>query len=82
MRIYSSFSEFVPVPYLNKTFKSIFSITTLQKLKVNIYCLRTNLALSEYNYNFNFCRVLIEKIDLKVWLRYGTVRVREQVELN
>ena len=29
--------ELVPVPYLNQTFKSNFTILTLQKLKVKLY---------------------------------------------
>ena len=44
---------------------------------INFY--RTGLALSEYNFAFNFCRVVIEKFGFKVRLIYGTHTVRKQV---
>ena len=40
---------------------------------------RTNLALSEYNFLFNFCRLVIEKFGFKFRLRYGTHTVRRHV---
>ena len=59
------------VPYRN--LKINFSITTRQKLKLNIYTYRVSLALSEYNFTFKFCRVVFEKLVFKVWIkvRYG-----------
>ena len=44
-----------------------------------IYFYRTDLALSEYNFTFNFCQVVIEKFGFEVKLRYGTHTVRKQV---
>ena len=42
-----------------------------------IHFCRTEFALSEYNFTFNFCRVVIEKFGLKLRLRYGyTVGIR------
>ena len=35
-----------------------------------LYIYRSCLALSEYNFTFNFCRKLIKKFGFKVWLRY------------
>ena len=43
---------------------------------------RTGLALSEYNFTFNFCRVVIEKFGFELWLRYGTHTVRKQVRCS
>ena len=67
------------VPYFYKTKKSKFSKTTRQKFKMYIYTYRIDLALSEYDFTFNFCRVVIEKLGFKVRLRYGTHTVRRQV---
>ena len=47
-----------------------------------IFFYRTNLALWKYNFTFNFCRVVIEKVGFKVRLRYGTHMVRKQVRCN
>ena len=69
---YSYFAEFVSVLYPYRTLKTNFSKTPRQKLKVNIYSYRVSLALSEYNFTFNFCRVVNEKFGFKVRLRYGT----------
>ena len=41
---------------------------------------RTGLALSEYYFNFYFCRVVIQKFGFKVRLRYGTHTVWKQVD--
>ena len=54
---------------------------------MHIYFYRTGLALSEYNFTFNFYRVVIEKVGFKVRLRHGThtvslKQVRRQVRLN
>ena len=70
--LYIFFLEVVSVPYPDQTLKTNFSNTPRQKFKVNAYSYRTNLALSEYNFTFNFCRVVIEKIVSKVQFGYGT----------
>ena len=53
--------------------------TTRQKYKMYSYFYRTGIALLEYYFTFNFCRVVIEKFGFKVTLRYGTHMVWEQV---
>ena len=74
LTVYCIFNENVSVlvPYLNQILELNFSITTRQILKVNMYSDRINLALSEYNFTFNFFRVVIEKLYSKIMLRYGT----------
>ena len=71
--IYSTSSdlvpEIIPLPYLNQYLKSNIIITARQKSKVNIYAYRVSLVLSEYNFTFNFCQAVIEKLVFKVWLR-------------
>ena len=62
----SNFAELVSVPYPNQTLKTNFSKTPLQKLKANIYSCRVSLAQSEYNFTFNFCRTVFEKLVYKV----------------
>ena len=63
---YSCFPELVSVPYPNQTLKTNFSKNTRQKLKRNIYSYRVSLALTEYNFTFNFCRVFFEKLVSKI----------------
>ena len=53
-----------------------------QKSKVNIYSYRTNLALLEYNFTFNLCRVVLEKLVFKVGLRYGSVWYGDSCKLT
>ena len=79
--MYSSFSQLVhePVPYFEQTLRSKFSKITRQRFKMYIHFYRTGVALSEYNFSYNFCRVLIEKFGFKVRLRYGSPTVRKQV---
>ena len=67
-------STYLTVPYPNQTLKTSFSKTLRPKLKVNICSYRTSSALSEYNFNFKFCRGVFEKLAFKVWLGYGSVR--------
>ena len=59
--LYSCFPKLVSyyrsVPCPNQTLKK----TPRQKLKVNAYSYRVNLALSEYNFTFNFYRVVFKK---------------------
>ena len=59
--------------YPNQTSKINFSKTTRQKLKTKSYSCRVILALLEYTFTFNFCRVVFEKLVFKVLLgiRYG-----------
>ena len=66
---YSTFADIVSVPYPNQTLKTNYSKTPRQKFIVNIYSHRVSLALSEYNFTFNFCRVVSEKLVLKKWYR-------------
>ena len=44
-----------------------------------MYLYRTDLAISEYNFTLNLCRLVIEKFVFKVRLRYGTRTMRKQV---
>ena len=55
MTAYNFDSVLVPVPYLNQTSKSNLSITTRQKLKVNILSCRVSLALSECRISKHIC---------------------------
>ena len=70
------------VRYFDKIFESKFSKTTRQKFKMCIHFYRTDVALSEYEFTLNFCRVVFEKIDSNVRLRYGTHTVRKQVRCS
>ena len=54
--------ELVSVSYPNQTLKTNFSKTPRQKLKLNIHSYRVGLDLSEYNFTFNFCREVFEKL--------------------
>ena len=63
---HSTFTELVSVPYPNCTLETNFSKTTRQKLQLKVYSYRVTLALSEYNFAFNFCRVVFEKLAFKV----------------
>ena len=58
-------------PYFNQTLRSKFSKTTRHKFKMYTDFYRTGFALSEYNFNSNFCRVIFEKFGFKVRLMYG-----------
>ena len=64
--IYSCFPELVTVPYPNQTFKTNFSKTTRQKLKVKLYSDRAWLTLLENILTFNFSRRAFEKSVFKV----------------
>ena len=65
-RNYTCFPELVSVPNYNQTLKTDFSKTPRHKLKLIIYTYKVNLALSEYNLNFNTGRVVFEKLAFKV----------------
>ena len=67
---YICFPELVSVPCPNQTLETEISKTPRPKLKLNKHSFRVDLALSEYN--FNFCRVVFEKLVSKVWLGYDT----------
>ena len=69
----------LPNPYFNQTLKSKFLETIRQKFKIHIHFYTTDIALSEYDFNLNFCRVVIDKFSFKVMLRYGTRTVQEQI---
>ena len=43
---------------------------------------RAKSVLKNFIYILNFHRVVFENFDLKNWLKYGTVRIREQVRSN
>ena len=60
-----NFSRYRTEPYLHHSLKTYFSKTTRQKLKVNVYSYRASLVLSEFNFTFNFCRVVFEKLVIK-----------------
>ena len=49
-------------PYRNQTLKTNFSKSLRQKLKLNKFSYLVNHALSEYNFTFNFCRLVLEKL--------------------
>ena len=66
MVVSSNLSPYCIESYSNQTLKTNFSKTTQQKLKVNIYSYRVSLAQPEYNFTFNFCRGLFEKLVFKV----------------
>ena len=75
----SYFNELVYIPYRTVTYpyltlKTTFSKTLRYKLKVNIYSYWLNLVLSEYNFTFNFCLGVLEKLIFRFWLGYGSVR--------
>ena len=64
-----------------------FKIKILKKLlDRDLKCIyifyRTDIALSKFNFTFNFCRVVFEKFGFKVRLRYDTNTVRKQVRWN
>ena len=62
-------SRIVSVPYLDQTLNSNSSKVLRQKFKLKIFPDRVNLALSENDLNFNFCRVVFENLDF-VQIRY------------
>ena len=73
--VYGTFSELVSAPYAYRILtylKPNFSITTRQKLKVKLYYDRSRSVLQKCIYILNFCRVVFENFDLKLWLKYGT----------
>ena len=43
-----------------------------------IYSNRKVFALSEHNFTLNLYRIVIEKFNLKVWLKHDTEKGREQ----
>ena len=57
--------------FFDQIFEIKFSKITRQKFKLNIFCERVDLALSESFQTFNICRVIFEHFDLENWLRYG-----------
>ena len=61
---------------------SKFSKTARHKFKIYTDFYRKDLALSDYKITFNFFRVVIEKLGLKVRSRYGTHMVRKQGSLK
>ena len=71
--VYSTAVELVPEPCPYLTLVEFFSKFLRQKLKVTIYSYRASLALSEFNFTFELCRVVFEKFDLKAWFKYSTV---------
>ena len=67
-----SYSELVaePVPLTKlqgRNSQKLFD----RNLKCKYVFYRTGLALSEYNFNFDFCRVIVETFGFKIRLRYG-----------
>ena len=83
----SSFSDSVPEPVLYRTLTKLWSQnsqkTTRQKFKIYIHFYRTDFALSEYNFFFQFLsRAVNEKFGFKVKPRHGTRTVREQFRWN
>ena len=54
-------------------------ISPRQKLKLNIYSCRLGLALSEYDFTFNLCQGVFEKLIFNVWLWYGSVQYRDKL---
>ena len=59
--VFPNLSPYRSVLYPNETLNTNFSKTSRQKLKLNIYSYRVNLALSEYNFILNFCRRVFKK---------------------
>ena len=63
---YTCFPELVTVPYPNQILETNFSKTTRQKFKVKVFSHRVSFVLSEYNFTFNFYRVVFEKLVSKI----------------
>ena len=71
MKITAVSAYLFPNPYFNQTLRSKFSKTIRQKFDMYTHFYRIDILQSDYNFTFNFCRVVIEKFGLKVRLRYG-----------
>ena len=59
------------VPYPNQTSIPYYSKAPRQISKLSIYSYKISITLSEYNFTFNFCRVVIAKLVSRVRVRYG-----------